>query len=74
MEVVILLAFIGLGLSAGALLLFAHSMRNRVDQHADRLALLPIDDDAPTRKPTNDHAQHRDGEGVHAARSALETQ
>lgn len=49
MEVVILLAFIGLGLAAGALLLFAHSMRSRVDQHADRLALLPINDDADDR-------------------------
>lgn len=48
MEVVILLAFVGLVLVAGMLLLFGHGVHQRSDQHADRLALLPIHEDAPT--------------------------
>lgn len=47
MEIVILLAFVGLVLVAGMLLLFGHGVHHRSDQHADRLALLPIQDDAP---------------------------
>lgn len=49
MEVVVLLAFVGLVLVGGALLLFGFSLRSRDYQHADRLALLPIlHDDAPS--------------------------
>jgi hypothetical protein len=47
MEIVIMLAFIGLMLAGGALLLFGASLRSRDYQHADRLALLPIHEDAP---------------------------
>ena len=46
MEIVILLAFVGLMLVAGALLLLGHSLQNRDHQFADRLALLPIQEDA----------------------------
>lgn len=45
MEIVILLAFIGLLLVGGALALFTRSMRDRDWQHVDRLALFPIQDD-----------------------------
>jgi hypothetical protein len=48
LEIVIMLAFVGLVLVAGMLLMFGHSVHSRSDQHADRLALLPIQDDAPT--------------------------
>ncbi|MEZ4394090.1 MAG: hypothetical protein R3A48_23705 [Polyangiales bacterium] len=52
MEVVILLAFVGLVLVAGMLLLFGHGVHQRSDQHADRLALLPIQEDAPAVEAT----------------------
>ena len=45
MEIVILLAFIGLLLVGGALALFTRSVRDRDWQHVDRLALFPIHDD-----------------------------
>ena len=50
MEIVILLAFVGLLLTAGALLLFTRSLAARDWQHVDRLSLFPIQDDAP-REP-----------------------
>lgn len=48
MEIIVLLAFIGLVMVAGMLLMFGHGVHQRSDQHADRLALLPIQEDAPT--------------------------
>lgn len=47
MEVLILLAVVSLSLVAGALLLFARGLRDRSHEHADRLALLPLDDEEP---------------------------
>ncbi len=52
MEIVILLAFIGLLLVGGALALFTRSVRDRDWQHVDRLALFPIHDDT-THVPRN---------------------
>ena len=53
MEVVILLAAVGLLLVSGALVLFTRSLRDRDWQHTDRMSLFPIQDDAPSapRKP-----------------------
>jgi hypothetical protein len=55
-EVLVLQAFVSLLLVAGSLLLFGHSARQRDYEHADRLALLPIERDdaqpAPTPTPT----------------------
>jgi hypothetical protein len=51
-EVVILQVFVSLVLVTGSLLLFAFSWRQRDFDHADRLALLPLHDDAKeTKKP-----------------------
>ena len=47
MEVVILLAFIGLLLTGGALVLFTRSLADRDWQHVERMSLFPIQDDAP---------------------------
>jgi hypothetical protein len=47
LEVVILLAFVGLLLTAGALVLFTRSLADRDWQHVDRMSLFPIQDDAP---------------------------
>jgi hypothetical protein len=46
-EVVILLALVGLLLTAGALVLFSRSVADRDWQHVDRLSLFPLQDDAP---------------------------
>lgn len=55
MEVVILLAIIGLGLVGGALALFTRSLKDRDWQHAERLSLFPIQDDVP-RAPAEERA------------------
>ena len=47
MEIVILLALIGLLLTAGALVLFTRSLAARDWQHVERMSLFPIQDDAP---------------------------
>lgn len=45
MEVVILQVFVSLSLVAGALILFGFTVRQRDTDHADRLALAPLEDD-----------------------------
>jgi len=55
MEVVILQVFVSLLLVVGSVLLFAFTCRQRDFEHADRLALLPLEDEedppgAPPRK------------------------
>lgn len=45
MEVVILLVFVSFVLVIGAVVFFAWSVREGTHQHADRLALLPLEDD-----------------------------
>lgn len=47
MNAIYLTLFVSLGLVAGALLLFAAGWRQRDLDHADRLSLLPLEDDAP---------------------------
>ena len=55
MEVLILQVFVSLVLVAGSLILFANSARRRDYEHADRLALFPIDDDdARPRAPEDE--------------------
>ena len=45
MEIVILQVFVSLVLVAVSVLLFAYSVRRRDYEHADRLALFPIEDE-----------------------------
>jgi hypothetical protein len=45
-EVLSLQVFVSLGLVLGSIVLFAFTCRQRDFDHADRLALLPLDDDA----------------------------
>lgn len=45
MAVLVLQVFVSLSLVAGALLLFLYSSARRDHEHADRLALAPLDDD-----------------------------
>jgi hypothetical protein len=44
MEIVILQVFVSLVLVGGSILLFAFTCRQRDFEHADRLALLPLED------------------------------
>ena len=56
MSVVPLQVFVSLVLVAGSILLLAYSIRHADHEHADRLALLPIDDEPlpapPEQAPT----------------------
>lgn len=45
MDVVVLQVFVSLLLVVGSLLLFGFTYRQRDFEHADRLSLLPLDDD-----------------------------
>ncbi len=49
MEVLILLIFVSLVLVTGAIGFFAWGLREHVYDHADRLALLPLEEDAQLR-------------------------
>lgn len=52
MEVLVLQVFVSLLLVVGSLLLFGFSVRQRDHEHADRLALAPLDDDSSPRAPS----------------------
>lgn len=57
MSVLVLQVFVSLMLVAGAVLLFAFSVRHRDYEHADRLSLFPLEDDSarpaqPPRPPS----------------------
>jgi hypothetical protein len=45
MDAIFLQIFVSFVLVLGSVLLFLHSARQRDDEHADRLALLPIEEE-----------------------------
>jgi cbb3-type cytochrome oxidase subunit 3 len=45
-NVIVLQVFVSLMLVVSSLLLFAYSMRHRDHEHAERLSLFPLEDDA----------------------------
>jgi hypothetical protein len=45
MEIMTLQVFVSLALVVGSLLLYAHACRQRDFDHADRLAILPLEED-----------------------------
>jgi len=51
MNVVPILVLVSLSLAALAVLLFLHATRSGTHEHADRLSLLPLDDDRPAKEP-----------------------
>jgi hypothetical protein len=51
-DILILQVFVSLLLVVGSVLLFAFTCRQRSFDHADRLALLPVEDDGP--QPSKD--------------------
>jgi hypothetical protein len=52
MNVVVLQVFVSLVLVAGSLILFVHSIRQRDHEHADRLSLVPLEDEPMTQVQT----------------------
>lgn len=52
MDVIVLEVFVSLLLALGSLLLFGHSARQRDYEHADRLALLPVEPDGGVDEPS----------------------
>lgn len=71
MEVLSLQIFVSLMLVLGSVLLFFHAQKGKVHEQADRLALLPLADDAgPTdeagRAPGRDRTEPKETEGAAA--------
>lgn len=65
MSVVLLQVFVSLLLVAGAVVLFVFTVRSRTLEHADRLSLAPLEDDArPTSEspPTQSRQSPSQGE------------
>lgn len=54
MNVLVLQVFVSLMLVAGSVLLFVYSIRHRDHEHADRLALFPLEEDGPRGPPPSD--------------------
>jgi hypothetical protein len=50
-NVILLQVFVSLMLVAGSVLLFAVSIRYRDHEHADRLALFPLEEDSAPKAP-----------------------
>jgi hypothetical protein len=50
-EILILQVFVSLLLVVGSVILFGYTCRQRSFEHVDRLALLPMEDDAPPPIP-----------------------
>lgn len=51
MSVLVLQVFVSLMLVTSSVLLFAYSVRHRDHEHADRLALFPLEDDGAPPVP-----------------------
>ncbi len=51
MSVLVLQVFVSLMMVLSSVLLFAYSVRHRDHEHADRLALFPLEDDGAPQAP-----------------------
>jgi hypothetical protein len=51
MEILIMQVFVSLALVAGSVLLFLFATKQRDFDHADRLALLPMDEEGTKKEP-----------------------
>jgi cbb3-type cytochrome oxidase maturation protein len=58
MEILIMQVFVSLILVGGSVILFLFTVKQRDFDHADRLALMPVDtdDEAGAAAPTSKHA------------------
>jgi hypothetical protein len=50
-NVIVLQVFVSLMLVAGSVVLFVFTVRSRTLEHADRLALAPLEEDLPSTQP-----------------------
>jgi hypothetical protein len=62
MNVIILQVFVSLMLVAGFVVLFIFTVRSRTLEHADRLSLAPLDEDAPRSEPFSQSQQSQQSE------------
>ncbi len=62
MIVLVLQIFVSLMLVAGSVVLFVHAVRSRTFDHADRLALAPLEDDSPQPSAPDGAEQPEEGE------------
>jgi hypothetical protein len=62
MSVVALQVFVSLMLVASSLVLFVHSVRQRDHEHADRLSLTPLEEDAPAQAVQTELEKNAPGE------------
>jgi len=58
MEVLSLQIFVSLMLVLGSVLLFVHAQKGKVHEQADRLALLPLADDAGPAREATQNVEH----------------
>ena len=63
MSAVVLQVFVSLVLVALAVVLFVFTVRSRTFEHADRLSLAPLDEDAPRPAPGAESSRNEQGEG-----------
>ena len=59
MEVLILQVFVSLVLVGVSVLFFAYSVRRRDYEHADRLALFPLEEDTPKTEKTTEKTKEQ---------------
>lgn len=58
MSVIVLQVFVSLMLVVGSVVLFIWTVRSRTLEHADRLSLAPLEDDAPSSSNRNTAKEH----------------
>lgn len=59
MEVIVLQVFVSLALVVGSLILFTFSVKQRDHEHAGRLALLPLEEEAGASPKTSETDRKR---------------
>lgn len=72
MDVIVLQVFVSLLLVTTSILLFAHSVKQADGDHADRLSLLALEDDAGTPEPDAHPPGREDGSKGQKGRRAAE--
>jgi hypothetical protein len=57
LDILIMQVFVSLALVCGSLILFVHTCRQRSFDHADRLALLPVDEHDEASRPAENEGK-----------------
>jgi nitrogen fixation-related uncharacterized protein len=64
MEILVVQIFVSLLLVVGGVLALAYSVKQADHEHADRLSILPLDDERPTLPPVAERSNQRDPRGA----------